>query len=185
MGWVGSGHTKWTHGQLRGALFVCVFNLTGACVCYVNDGTFLWSLLESEGASFRAGAICRRSAALQSRGLVRRKIRLITCDWSRFHDDIHHRQLLTAERALEMRSASTKQTSKRDNRALQAPPPPPTARRTRLISAPRTRRSRYDAAGALACARRRNDVTSSNDIGMLSCDPFCANMTVIHKTGGT
>ena len=38
-------------------------------------------------------------------------------------------------------------------------------------------RNQCDATGALACARRRNDVTCSNGIGMPPYSPLCANMT--------
>jgi len=78
-----------------------------------------------------------------------------------------------------------------DNGPLQPPPPAPRIGfsvweawvhlncesldgrlcRTRQSSS-RTRRDQHDAAGALACARRHNDVTRCNDTGTL-----CANMT--------
>ena len=41
----------------------------------------------------------------------------------------------------------------------------------------RTRRNQHHAAGALACARRRNDVTRCNGIDTLTCGPLYANMT--------
>ena len=81
---------------------------------------------------------------------------------------------------------------KQGNGALQAPPPPPLARWTRLVSAPavqpssRARRNQYDAAGGLACARRRNDVTSSNAIDRhATTRSFTCKYDVIRKTGST
>jgi len=41
----------------------------------------------------------------------------------------------------------------------------------------RIRGNQYDAAGALDCARRRNDVTRCNAIDMPPYGPLCANLT--------
>ena len=52
---------------------------------------------------------------------------------------------------------------------------------------PQSRRKQYDAAGASACARRRNDVTRCNGIGTPTYGPLRANTTSsvkpeVHKT---
>jgi len=57
----------------------------------------------------------------------------------------------------------------------------PTAR-CRHPPSSRTRRSQYDKAKTLACARRRNDVTRCNGIDMPSYDVLCANMTSSTKS---
>ena len=46
-----------------------------------------------------------------------------------------------------------------------------------------TRRNQYEAAGTLACARRRNYVTRCNGINMLPRDPLCANITNTKQQG--
>jgi len=57
----------------------------------------------------------------------------------------------------------------------------PTAR-CRHPPSSRTRRSQYDKAKTLACARRRNDVTRCNGIDMPPYDVLCANMTSSTKS---
>ena len=58
--------------------------------------------------------------------------------------------------------------------ALQTPPPAGTPC-TFTYTASRTRCNQFNAARALACARRFNDVTRCNIIDMLPCGPLCAN----------
>jgi len=66
--------------------------------------------------------------------------------------------------------------NKQNSRALHAPLPAPLAQWTRLVATPavvyRTRRNQYDAAGALACARRRSDVTRCNGIDVPPYGPL-------------
>jgi len=71
-------------------------------------------------------------------------------------------------------------TLKQGTGALQAPPPAPLAQQTESEHLRHDTASQYDAARALACARRHNDATRCNGIG-ISIWPTMCEHDVIHK----
>jgi len=54
-----------------------------------------------------------------------------------------------------------------------------------ILGVPRTRRNQYAAAGALACARRRGDVTRCNGIRYASMWRIVCKYDVDYKIGST
>lgn len=74
-------------------------------------------------------------------------------------------------------------TNGHDSYASQTAPPALLAQWTRLIvsATARAARNQYDAAGAICCVRRHNDVTRCDDIDMPPYGPLLCTRDVIRK----